>query len=227
MYMTYKFNDPFANLPAPDDSQFDTTSLALEPREGEIASPTMDGELSLVEIEQHAANEADPNKRINTPEVWLPGEYEKSLLKGESIDGIPSSVYVNITMGTTDNKNEGGTKRVWLSENNGKNFINELVYETLGGQDISRHGNKLELKEGEEVMLGREFNDERDSSEHFAFDDKRYRRVSRKHLSVTLKSGTYRIKDLNSSNGSFIYMTIKRPPKPKEPEEEPLPKIIL
>ncbi len=232
--MSNEYNDPFASLPAPDDSQFDTSGLELESIGG-TSIQTEEGALSLVPVDPPDDSEAQTANaregKTSSPEVWLPGEYQAVLTGGKKLEGIPTSASISINMGTTTFGGGDGVKRVWFHDEDGKHFIHE---ENSTDQTPGRNytmftlpGNKVEITEGETIILGRESNDDRDPSEQFDMRDKKYSLVSRRHLSVSLLDGKYNLDDLNSTNGSFVKITVQRPQKPPEPKEEPLPRISL
>ena len=230
------FDQPKVNPNETPEQAADRLSKGLEltPLEGEVTQTAampddVVQQTAPVKLMEKPAMETGVENKVQGPDSWTPGEYEVALSGGKSIEGIPSSANVDIYMGKTDDEYTPRTKHIWLSYKEGKSLIQETreSHASAGVTNIQFTGNKIEIHEGETVIMGREFNDEREPSEHFDITDEHDKKVSRKHVSISLVNGTYSIKDLDSTNGSFVKITVSRPSRPPEPKEEPLPKIRL
>ena len=181
-----------------------------------------------------------PSERFDLPkkiEALAPGVYTVELVQGKKVEGIPGETYVTIHLGSKDKDTyfenyssatiSGKIKTFNLhKDSSGKYLISTGIEDTEEQKKywkenphverlIENGYRNLEIKEGEEVILGREFNED-----SFPISDE-FSRVSRKHLAIRLKNGMYTLEDLNSSNGSYAEFTINKP------KEEPLPTVKI
>ncbi len=146
----------------------------------------------------------------NFPKVLSPGDYEVDLSQGKKIESIPSGTQITIYLGALVNGNLYGSQEVTISPVN--NFY------SLKTKDMRRKNDQVEyvvfLKEGEEIILGRSYNQEKFpiwNENEFSSNGLSY--VSRKHVVIRVKDGRCIIEDLNSANGTFISFVIPESPK--------------
>lgn len=130
---------------------------------------------------------------------------DRALHSGEVLTGIPKEQTVKIYLGTLEDAS--GLSQMEKEEILGEIEIITLSFdnETRKASIVKRVGPNViattELREGQECVLGREISDV--DGARYPTPESRVR-VSRKHLSILLQDGTYTIKDLGSSNGSYL-----------------------
>lgn len=181
--------------------------------------PNGDDTLTLETID----TETDQKKQEEEKLIWIgegfePGRYEIDLSNGKRLE-IPSSFYITIKLGKMNRELSIAGNILSLEKTNEKSpqFADGVA------RLLPNPSDSFEIKEGESIIIGR------NTATELGFDipDKGTSlSVSREHLRFSLKNGIYLIEDLNSTHGTHINFTIKRP-KVEIPKEEPLPKINL
>jgi hypothetical protein len=181
----------------------------------------VDGSIPAASSDEDGAS-ANEGRKAENIVALAPGKYEAVLIKGKKIEGIPKDAIVHIDLGSQgevhpSKRQETKSFSLYKHPDTGTYVISTEIDDTAEQETywkehpmltriISNGYHQIEMKEGEEVILGRECNEET-----LPISDK-HSLVSRRHLSVSLKNGLYTLEDLNSSNGSYVEFTVEAPP---------------